>query len=70
MPSESKVGTRTLIRYLWETCDDASFRDIKDMRFGIGDTAASGPDVAVRWRLRFSGGPGYDRCGLNSRRTR
>ena len=38
--SESKVGTRTLIRYYGKRWGiETSFRDIKDMRFGMGLSA-------------------------------
>ena len=38
--SESKVGTRTLIRYYGKHWGiETSFRDIKDMRFGMGLSA-------------------------------
>ena len=54
--SESKVGTRTLIRYYGKRWGiETSFRDIKDMRFGMGLSAMRvsspqrlGPDVAAQ----------------------
>ena len=40
MASESTVGTRTLIRYYGKRWGiETSFRDIKDMRFGMGLSA-------------------------------
>ena len=38
--SEDKIGTRTLIRYYAKRWGiETSFRDIKDMRFGMGMSA-------------------------------
>ena len=66
--SESKVGTRTLIRYYGKRWGiETSFRDIKDMRFTMRVSVRSVGRMllSVRWRLPLLGAAGeslgYDR---------
>ena len=50
--SEEKIATRTLIRYYAKRWGiETSFRDIKDMRFGMGMSAMRIRDTARRDRL-------------------
>ena len=54
--SEDKIGTRTLIRYYAKRWGiETSFRDIKDMRFGMGMSAMRIKQTRRRGRMLLLG---------------